>query len=248
MLPEAPPLPIIDISRTFIQAQAQIPILSYTDRMPKPVQNSSLKYILIYTILAFRLTKTISLPNPLLRRQNVGQCGPGNPCPDGSCCNINGACGYGPENCGIGNCTLNCTSSMPPFRFNGCNPNFNSMGSDGKIGDATALCGKDSKGGAVKCPLNVCCSHYGYCGVRLNFLRGHSDWLLNRIDRPARNSAIPLSPTLHASKDLGHAKLSQLLPAVETRRVVAPLVTIKWQTLVDASAIASRLLRSIHLV
>jgi hypothetical protein len=32
-------------------------------------------------------------------------------------------------------------------------------------GNATALCGRDSLNGDVSCPLNVCCSYYGYCGV-----------------------------------------------------------------------------------
>jgi chitinase len=62
---------------------------------------------------------------------------------DGSCCNIEGKCGFGPENCGAGNCTNNC--------------------------DATANCGQYSKGGSVSCPLNVCCSAFGYCGVGPDF-------------------------------------------------------------------------------
>ncbi|PNP76172.1 hypothetical protein FNYG_10461 [Fusarium nygamai] len=40
----------------------------------------------------------------------------------------------------------------------------------------TAACGKGSLGGKVKCPLNVCCSAYGYCGVEDDFCRaGNAD-------------------------------------------------------------------------
>ncbi|TLD33432.1 hypothetical protein PspLS_00171, partial [Pyricularia sp. CBS 133598] len=30
--------------------------------------------------------------------------------------------------------------------------------------NAATFCGKDSLGGAVKCPINVCCSAFGFCG------------------------------------------------------------------------------------
>lgn len=60
---------------------------------------------------AFDLKKSESWPNSLFSRaEAVSQCGPNSPCPDGSCCNNNGGCGYGPENCGKGNCTNNCRS------------------------------------------------------------------------------------------------------------------------------------------
>lgn len=31
--------------------------------------------------------------------------------------------------------------------------------------DAKAKCGINSRDGKVKCPLNLCCSDYGYCGT-----------------------------------------------------------------------------------
>lgn len=51
---------------------------------------------------------------------------------------VSGNCGYGATYCGKG-CTSNC--------------------------DAVAECGKDSKDGKTTCPLNTCCSQYGFCGT-----------------------------------------------------------------------------------
>jgi chitinase len=84
--------------------------------------------------------------SPLEKRQQKRQCDSSTPCPDGSCCRRDGRCGYGKENCDSSVCISNC--------------------------GATALCGRDSKGGTVKCPLNVCCSYFGYCGVEQNYCNG----------------------------------------------------------------------------
>ncbi|KAH6638816.1 glycoside hydrolase superfamily, partial [Boeremia exigua] len=84
--------------------------------------------------------------SPLEKRQQKRQCDSSTPCPDGSCCRRDGRCGYGKENCDSSVCISNC--------------------------GATALCGRDSKGGTVKCPLNVCCSYYGYCGVEQDYCNG----------------------------------------------------------------------------
>lgn len=59
-----------------------------------------------------------------------------------SCCSNNGTCGYGPTYCGKGNCSMDC--------------------------DATAMCGKYSQGGNLKCGMNLCCSYYGWCGTDKN--------------------------------------------------------------------------------
>ncbi|KAF2795231.1 glycoside hydrolase family 18 protein [Melanomma pulvis-pyrius CBS 109.77] len=82
------------------------------------------------------------------RQSSKRQCDATTPCSDGSCCNKQGRCGFGKENCGDG-CLSNC-----------------------KLGNATAFCGKDSEGGNVKCPLNVCCSAFGFCGVESDFCLG----------------------------------------------------------------------------
>ena len=62
-------------------------------------------------------------------------CGPGNPCSNSACCGASGYCGYGSTYCGTG-CISNC--------------------------DATAECGKDAKVSGITCPLNTCCSQYGF--------------------------------------------------------------------------------------
>jgi hypothetical protein len=54
-----------------------------------------------------------------------------------------GNCGYGATYCGKG-CTSHC--------------------------DAVAECGKDSKDGRTTCPLNTCCSQFGFCGTTSGIL------------------------------------------------------------------------------
>lgn len=75
-------------------------------------------------------------------KEATDQCGPGSPCVDGSCCNSEGKCGYTPYNCGS-TATTACISNC----------------------DSRAMCGVNSRDSAQKCPLNLCCSYFGYCGV-----------------------------------------------------------------------------------
>ncbi|KAH6655949.1 hypothetical protein BKA67DRAFT_675964 [Truncatella angustata] len=68
-------------------------------------------------------------------------------CTNGACCGLEdgetqGICGYGPEYCGD-TCVSNCT--------------------------ATAPCGKYAEVKGTTCPLNVCCSAYGFCGTTSDF-------------------------------------------------------------------------------
>ncbi|CZT05239.1 uncharacterized protein RCO7_05388 [Rhynchosporium graminicola] len=79
------------------------------------------------------------LPTQLV--EAVDQCGPGAPCVDGSCCNSEGKCGFTPYNCGP-TATTSCISNC----------------------DSRAMCGVNSRNSAEKCPLNLCCSYFGYCG------------------------------------------------------------------------------------
>jgi hypothetical protein len=150
-LAKAPLLPIIEVTRTFIERLASVPIKSYLDQVigsvisglpsststaaPEPTENHG-------TNLTRRLPDSSSFVSDYMfrRQDDAGSCSDSAPCSDGSCCNNQGKCGFGPANCGVGNCTNNC--------------------------NATAECGRDSAGGDVSCPLNVCCSYYGYCGVR----------------------------------------------------------------------------------
>ncbi|QRW23671.1 chitinase [Rhizoctonia solani] len=62
-------------------------------------------------------------------------CSAAKPCSNGACCGVSGYCGYGPTYCGTG-CQSNCT--------------------------ATAECGQYAAVPGTKCPLNVCCSQYGF--------------------------------------------------------------------------------------
>jgi hypothetical protein len=97
----AQPLPIVDISRRFTRKKAHLPVIFYLNQSIGHSRGGK----------DFR-SGGKGRSNRLLKCQNTGQCGPGSPCPDGSCCNNNGACVYGPENCGSGNCTDNCKPSL----------------------------------------------------------------------------------------------------------------------------------------
>ncbi|CAG8001645.1 unnamed protein product [Penicillium salamii] len=68
-------------------------------------------------------------------------CSASKPCSNGACCGASGYCGYGDTYCGTG-CVSNC--------------------------DATAECGKDASTVNKTCPLNTCCSEYGFSNCHLN--------------------------------------------------------------------------------
>ncbi|KAF2621430.1 glycoside hydrolase family 18 protein, partial [Macroventuria anomochaeta] len=90
------------------------------------------------------LRQTDSVSNTSFGAAGPLQCSASNPCADGSCCNSQGQCGFRDEHC-KSNCVANC--------------------------DATAPCGVNSKGGSRTCPLNVCCSYFGFCGASEAFCR-----------------------------------------------------------------------------
>jgi chitinase len=95
-----------------------------------------------------RLTRRSDLSTfvSLRERDAAAQCSPTSPCADESCCNSEGKCGFTPYNC-KNTATTTCISNC----------------------DATAMCGVDSFHGEQKCPLNICCSYFGYCGVNQSF-------------------------------------------------------------------------------
>ncbi|KAJ6785998.1 hypothetical protein PWT90_07634 [Aphanocladium album] len=86
----------------------------------------------------------------LFGRQVVGNtdytCGPDRPCKNKACCpKKTGQCNYGEEACG--------TSGISPNDV--CWSNC----------DAKSECGKNAKVPGQKCPLNVCCGKWGFCGM-----------------------------------------------------------------------------------
>ncbi|RFN52992.1 glycoside hydrolase family 18 protein [Fusarium flagelliforme] len=78
-------------------------------------------------------------------------CGQNKPCSNHACCGKNGVCGYGPNFCG--------TSGKSPN--DKCWSNC----------DAHAECGRFAKTKGQLCPLNVCCSEYGFCGMTSEFCK-----------------------------------------------------------------------------
>jgi hypothetical protein len=74
-------------------------------------------------------------------RLPTGACDASTPCVNGACCSVSGFCGYSPAFCGSGNCTSNC--------------------------NAKAECGEYAVEGEQDCPLNVCCSQFGYALPKL---------------------------------------------------------------------------------
>ncbi|EFQ96937.1 killer toxin alpha/beta [Nannizzia gypsea CBS 118893] len=73
----------------------------------------------------------------------LGTCAPGTPCTNGACCSKTGVCSYAPSSCAPKNCISNC--------------------------DAKAPCGQYAAKGEGNCPLNVCCSEFGFCGTTTDF-------------------------------------------------------------------------------
>ncbi|KAL2869898.1 glycosyl hydrolases family 18-domain-containing protein [Aspergillus lucknowensis] len=76
-------------------------------------------------------------------------CDEDKPCENGACCGKSGFCGFGETYCGT-------TGESPN---DACWSNC----------DAHAECGKDAKEPGTKCPLNVCCSEFGFCGTTGDF-------------------------------------------------------------------------------
>ncbi|PYH81931.1 hypothetical protein BO82DRAFT_414323 [Aspergillus uvarum CBS 121591] len=77
--------------------------------------------------------------------QTTYYCDSETPCANGACCGVTdsqGVCGYGIDFCGD-TCVSNC--------------------------NATAACGKDAAIPGTTCPLNVCCSEWGFCGTSIDF-------------------------------------------------------------------------------
>ncbi|KAJ5918124.1 hypothetical protein N7454_010499 [Penicillium verhagenii] len=79
------------------------------------------------------------------RAQTTYYCDSDTSCSNGACCGVTdgqGICGYGSDFCGD-TCVSNC--------------------------NATAACGRDAATAGTTCPLNVCCSEWGFCGTSTEF-------------------------------------------------------------------------------
>jgi chitinase len=83
--------------------------------------------------------------NATLQARDEFECNAKKPCGNGACCGGSGYCGYGPTYCGS-KCVSNC--------------------------DAVAECGKYAKTPGTTCPLNTCCSKFGFCGTITDFCKG----------------------------------------------------------------------------
>ncbi|TPX21388.1 hypothetical protein DIZ76_015345 [Coccidioides immitis] len=83
-------------------------------------------------------------------------CAPDRPCSNGACCPKKTlSCNYGEEYCGTNNISPNevCWSNC----------------------DAKAECGKNADPPGKECPLNVCCSKWGFCGMTKEFCEKGTD-------------------------------------------------------------------------
>ncbi|KAI1281725.1 carbohydrate-binding module family 18 [Xylaria sp. FL0933] len=107
-----------------------------------PLHPAVAQHHLAPTVWNASLTDTQPLGFELFRRDY--QCAPGQPCTNDACCNgQTGICGLDPEHCDKSVCISNC--------------------------DAKAECGSNAAVPGSTCPLNVCCSHWGYCGTTSEF-------------------------------------------------------------------------------
>jgi hypothetical protein len=114
-----PPLPIIELSNRYILAALEFAnkTLASNSSLPSRYQSTSasLTSSLATPAASDAVTKrhlsplTSNAPNTLLKRDGPETCGANAPCADGSCCNGNGLCGYGPDYCSTtAGCISNC--------------------------------------------------------------------------------------------------------------------------------------------
>ena len=95
----------------------------------------------------------------------TGTCNAGTPCANGACCSKTNLCGYSKDFCADGKLlvilalfSLKILNSAKNILI-GCQHNC----------DAKAQCGPYAAADSQKCPLNVCCSEFGYCGSTSEF-------------------------------------------------------------------------------
>ncbi|KAI0877792.1 carbohydrate-binding module family 18 [Hypoxylon argillaceum] len=83
-------------------------------------------------------------------------CSESKPCKNGACCpKATGFCNYGPKACGT-------TGTSPnDVCWSNCDAHFE--------------CGRNSDPPGKECPLNVCCSQFGFCGTEAEFCKKTDD-------------------------------------------------------------------------
>ncbi|KAE8150566.1 hypothetical protein BDV25DRAFT_172049 [Aspergillus avenaceus] len=111
----------------------------------------------------------------LLRRDY--SCSASNPCSNGACCGASGICGYGPTYCGTG-CVSHC--------------------------DAKAECGQYAATPGTTCPLNTCCSEFGFpsgnasVSVLENKVIGYYEaWMARKSCHKIKPTDLPLDALTH---------------------------------------------------
>ncbi|EFX05487.1 class 5 chitinase 1 [Grosmannia clavigera kw1407] len=90
----------------------------------------------------------------------TGTCNAETPYENDACCGSDNLCGYSPKSCSTG-CQHNCECLYTVS----CYIHLLTM----SPGDAKAECGPYAAEGEQKCPLNVCCSEFGFCGSTSEF-------------------------------------------------------------------------------
>ena len=107
----------------------------------------------------------------MLPRQTDG-CDRDNPCDQG-CCSRFGNCGFGPDFCGE-DCVNNCDAVAEcgrEYRAPSIHPLLE-RNNPGNILTQHLYPTEFARPGDERCPLNVCCSEFGFCGTTAEFCGG----------------------------------------------------------------------------
>lgn len=104
-------------------------------------------------------------------------CNESNPCTEGCCSSSSEVCGYGPSYCGTDYCIAAASTNGSCAQLSECDPGVNpgwgvSWGmlffSSLTWTNNNSLVGSEYAS-VETCPLDVCCSQYGFCGTTLDF-------------------------------------------------------------------------------
>ncbi|KAJ5618563.1 hypothetical protein N7528_006674 [Penicillium herquei] len=117
-----------------------------------------------------RGTKAVAAALQLLLLSSVAladdnACSADNPCTEGCCSSTSNVCGYGPNYCGS-SCIADASYNSTCSHLSECDP-----GVYPGYGDVWG----STYASAETCPLDVCCSEYGYCGTTSDFC-GNTTW------------------------------------------------------------------------